>query len=286
MQVFHSPGDVHRFVCQHRAAGQTVGLVPTMGALHEGHLSLARHSAAECDITVATIFVNPTQFGPSEDLDQYPRTLPEDCRLLESEHVTAVFVPDSNSMYPPGFSTYVQPPEIARSLEGVCRPDHFRGVTTVVMKLFQILPASHAFFGRKDYQQWKVIEAMARDLNVPIQIVSCPTVREADGLAISSRNRYLTEQQRDRAGLLSTALQKVQQLVDGGEQKVDQLQIAMRQVLTASDQAGLGVDKIDYADVVDAETLAPLDQFNGRAVALIAAHVGTTRLIDNAILEV
>ncbi len=286
MQVFHSPGDAHRFVSQHRAAGRTVGMVPTMGALHDGHLSLARYSGRECDVTVATIFVNPTQFGPHEDLQQYPRTLPQDCRLLEAENVAAVFVPDSKTMYPPAFSTYVLPPEIARSLEGVWRPDHFRGVTTIVLKLFQILPASHAFFGRKDYQQCKVIEAMVRDLNVPIEIVSCPTVREQDGLALSSRNRYLTEQERQRAILLSQALQTVQRLVDDGERKVDRLQSAMRQVLTATDQGGLGVDKIDYAELVHWETLAPLDQLSGRAVALIAAHVGTTRLIDNAIIEV
>ncbi len=286
MQVFHSLHDAHQFVTRHRAAGRTVGMVPTMGALHEGHLSLARLSAETCDVTVATIFVNPTQFSPHEDLDRYPRTLARDCEQLESERVTAVLVPDNDAMYPSGFSTFVEPAEVAKPLEGVCRPDHFRGVTTIVMKLFQILPASHAFFGRKDYQQLKVIEAMARDLNVPIQVVACPTVREEDGLAMSSRNRYLSESDRQRSLLLYRALTHAQQLVHQGLRDVEQLNTEMRKVLTAVGQQYSGVDKIDYATIVNSESLSPIDLVHGSAIALIAAYVGSTRLIDNLLIEV
>ncbi len=286
MQVFHSPHDARQFVSRHRASGRTVGLVPTMGALHEGHLSLARCSQQACDMTVATIFVNPTQFGAHEDLDRYPRTLEQDCQALAAENVAAVFVPDNDTIYPDGFSTYVQPPEIAKPLEGVCRPGHFRGVTTIVLKLFQILPASHAFFGQKDYQQWKVIEAMTRDLNVPIQITACPTVREQDGLALSSRNRYLSKEDRQRGLLLYQALRRTQQLAAAGTIDINELEMEMRKVLTAIGQQHAGVDKIDYATVVNAETLAPIDKLDGKAVGLIAAHLGSTRLIDNMLLEI
>ena len=285
MQVFHSPTDAYQFVTRHRAAGRTVGIVPTMGALHPGHLSLARQSGTLCDVTVATIFVNPTQFGPGEDLNRYPRTLGQDYELLAAEHVAAVFVPASDAIYPAGFSTYVQPPEIAKPLEGVCRPGHFRGVTTVVMKLFQILPASHAFFGQKDYQQLKVIEAMSRDLNVPMEIVSCPIVREQDGLAMSSRNRYLSDQDRQRALLLYRALMQIEQSVRRGQRETAQLEREMRKVLTAVGEQHGGVDKIDYARIVNPDSLAPIDNIDGNAVALIAAYVGSTRLIDNLLIE-
>ena len=285
MQVFHSPDEARQFVTRHRAAGRTVGLVPTMGALHDGHLSLTQCSQQACDVTVATIFVNPTQFGAHEDLDRYPRTLEQDCQSLAAEKVAAVFVPDNQTMYPDGFSTFVQPPEIAKQLEGVCRPGHFRGVTTIVLKLFQILPASHAFFGQKDYQQWKVIETMARDLNVPIQITACPTVREQDGLALSSRNRYLSKQDRQRGLLLYRALTRTQQLAAAGTIDISELEMEMRKVLTAVGQPHAGVDRIDYATVVNAETLAAIDKIDGKAVALIAAHLGSTRLIDNMVLE-
>ncbi len=281
MQVFDSLDQAHRFVTGHRAAGRSVGLVPTMGALHKGHLSLARRSRESCDLTVATIFVNSTQFRPDEDLDRYPRTLAEDCEKLQAEQVAAVFVPGNDAIYPEGFSTFVEPPEIAKPLEGVCRPGHFRGVTTIVMKLFQILPASHAFFGQKDYQQLKVIEAMVRDLNLPIEIVPCPIVREQDGLAMSSRNRYLSEEDRRRSLLLSKALKQARTLYRQGQTDTGQLAAAMRQVLTAVGQAFPGVDKIDYAAVVNSETLASMDEANQNSVALVAAYVGSTRLIDN-----
>ena len=268
-----------------------------MGALHRGHLSLVEQSRATCDLSTATIFVNPTQFGPGEDLSKYPRSLDEDLQQLEAAGTAAVFVPETQAMYPAGFSTYVDPPAIAASLEGVCRPDHFRGVATVVLKLFHAVPATHAFFGRKDYQQLKVIEAMVRDLNLDIQVRAGETEREADGLALSSRNRYLTQQDRSRALLLGAALAEAERLVKLGERSVGTVEQAMRNILlgqnadgpnaaegkTAADQ--VSVDKLDYAVVVHAETLSPLVTLDQRAVALIAAFVGGTRLIDNRVLD-
>ena len=274
--------EAREFVYALRRDGKTVGIVPTMGALHQGHLSLARASTERCDATIATIFVNPTQFAPDEDLDKYPRTLDADRELLQNAGVDAVFVPDVQTMYPPGFSTFVQPPDVAKPLEGTFRPDHFRGVTTIVMKLFQLLPATHAFFGQKDYQQLQVIQAMVRDLNVGIEIVSCPIVREPDGLALSSRNRYLNDEQRQRALLLSESLAIVDKLVVNGERNVKTLESAMHDCLSASE---MSVDKIDYAVVVQPETLRPLDQLDSSAIALIAAYVGQTRLIDNAFVQ-
>lgn len=293
MEVLRTPEEARRFTHSLRAGPpadpRTVGLVPTMGALHEGHLSLLRLSNQACDATLATIFVNPNQFGPKEDLEKYPRTFERDCQLLEAEGVAAVFVPATETMYPDGFSTYVEPPEVAKSLEGVCRPGHFRGVTTVVMKLFQCLPATHAFFGSKDYQQLKVIEAMVRDFNVGIEIIAGQTIREPDGLALSSRNRFLNEEQRRRALLLSQSLDVVTQLAAAGEHSIEVLEGALRRTLLGSghsDSAPMkGVDKIDYAVVVDAETFAPISELDRPAVALIAARVGSTRLIDNRLVR-
>ncbi|NNE01277.1 MAG: pantoate--beta-alanine ligase [Pirellulaceae bacterium] len=296
MRTLHDADEAREFVYQLRREQNTVGLVPTMGALHEGHLSLVRSSVQRCDATIATIFVNPTQFAPDEDLEKYPRTLQRDCELLDSVGANAVFLPSVDAMYPDGFSTFVQPPEVSRTLEGVCRPGHFRGVTTVVMKLFQMLPTTHAFFGRKDYQQLKVIQAMTRDLNVGIEIVAGETVRESDGLALSSRNRYLSDSDRKRALSLSAALNRVSQLASKGETDVEMLQLEMRKCLlgdsaNADDDsvnatlAG-GVDKIDYAVIVDAESLVQIDKLSTPAVALIAAHVGQTRLIDNASITI
>tara|TARA_R110002049_G_scaffold47902_1_gene138400 strand:+ start:100677 stop:101567 length:891 start_codon:yes stop_codon:yes gene_type:complete len=276
------------FVYQHRAAGRTVGLVPTMGALHDGHLALVNESTRQCDITVATIFVNPTQFAEGEDLDVYPRTLQSDCEALQALAVDAVFMPSSSEMYPDGFSTFISPPQVARRWEGEFRPTFFRGVTTVVIKLFNALPATHAFFGRKDYQQLQVIRAMVRDLNVGITVVPCDTVRESDGLALSSRNRYLDNGQRSRALLLCKALQTVTDAVSRGETDTDRLQRQMHDVLLGSQDASRhpgGVDKIDYAVIVDPQTLEPVSRVDRDVVALIACHVGTTRLIDNRLIS-
>lgn len=279
MQIIHGGDQARDVVWSMRAGGKTVGLVPTMGALHDGHLSLVRQSVRTCDHTVATIFVNPTQFGPGEDLEKYPRTLEADCDLLRGAGVDVLFHPSAHQMYPDGFSTFVDPPEIARPLEGLHRPGHFRGVTTVVMKLFQFLPATHAFFGRKDYQQFKVIQAMVRDLSVGIEIVGGQTVREPDGLALSSRNRYLSHQDRQRALSLSSALAIAADLYAGGQRDAKVIERAMRERL-ADD-----VVAIDYAAVVDEATLSSIDRIDRPAIALIAAQVGGTRLIDNRLLD-
>jgi pantoate--beta-alanine ligase len=288
MEVIHSPDVARDFVLSLRRDGKTVGLVPTMGALHEGHLSLVRISRALCDATIATIFVNPTQFGPGEDLDKYPRTLVQDCDLLRAEGATAVFVPSNESMYPEGASTRIDPPSIAKPLEGAFRPEHFRGVATIVLKLFHCLPCNLAVFGRKDYQQWKVIEAMTRDLNIGIEILAGDIIREPDGLAMSSRNRYLDLAERSRALRLSESLRLVADAVESGQHDVSKLQKMMRQCLLGSSAPGtsgpVGVDKIDYAVVVDAETLTPLVEVDRPVVALIAARIGATRLIDNQVL--
>ena len=284
MQTFSTSHSARQFVHAARFAGRTIGIVPTMGALHAGHLSLVRAARQQCDDIVATIFVNPSQFAPGEDFDKYPRTVDRDLELLQAEGIAATFVPTRESMYPEGFSTYVDPPEVAKPLEGVCRPGHFRGVATIVLKLFQILPATHAFFGQKDYQQLKVIEAMTRDLDVGIEIVACETVRERDGLALSSRNRYLSAAERNRSLSLSRSLERVAELARDGEQEIERLQAAMRQQLIGGETPG--VDKIDYAVVVDATTLAPLTRLDRPAVALIAAFVGQTRLIDNRLLMI
>ena len=282
MQILKTSKQAHEFTWNMRCQGATIGLVPTMGALHEGHLSLVSASARRCDHTVATIFVNPTQFGPGEDLGKYPRTLESDLRGLRSAGATAVFTPESEEIYPPGFSTLVQPPKVAQALEGEFRPTHFQGVATIVLKLFQLLPASHAFFGQKDYQQVRVIESMVRDLNVAIKIVSCEIIRDPDGLAMSSRNRYLSQTERRRALRLSIALGKAQEALAGGERDPAAIEQIMRSALLA-EGSGNGVDLVEYAKVVDSCTLEPIEQIENQAVALIAARVGSTRLIDNCL---
>ncbi len=261
-----------------RGQGKTMGLVPTMGALHDGHLSLVRQSTRSCDETVASIFVNPTQFAPDEDLKKYPRTLDQDLDRLRDAGTTMVFVPSVSQMYPEGFSTFVEPPAIARSLEGLCRPGHYRGVVTVVLKLFAAMPVTDAFFGQKDFQQFKVIEAMARDLNLGINLHACETVREPDGLAMSSRNRYLSKEDRIRGLAISKALQATGQAVESGNVDVSSLMQEMARHLH-------DLDRIDYATIVDAVTLEPIDTIGRDAVALIAAYVGETRLIDNRLLS-
>jgi pantoate--beta-alanine ligase len=251
-----------------------------MGALHTGHLALVQRSVSECDISIATIFVNPTQFAPHEDLSRYPRTLESDLDGLRSVKCDLVFVPTNEALYPAGFSTYVEPPAVAQPLEGVCRPGHYRGVCTIVLKLFGIIPATVAYFGQKDYQQLAVIRRMVEDLNVNIRIEGCPTVRESDGLAMSSRNRYLTPEQRQTAVCLWNALTLVQRLVDEGQRDVQSLESAMQRHLLAG-----GADQIEYARIVHQESLADLASLDQPSIALIAARVGSTRLIDNLMLS-
>lgn len=248
-----------------------------MGALHDGHLTLVRQAKAQCDVCVVSIFVNPTQFAANEDLSRYPRPLERDLELISNEGADAVFLPTNSVMYPRGFGCFVMPSPVALPLEGQFRPDHFRGVTTVVMKLLQIIPADAAFFGQKDYQQLRVIEEMVRDLNVATEIVPCSIVRDEDGLARSSRNRYLSDEQRQIALSLPRALDRVADMVASGQRQVAILEQTMMDLLSAC-------DGVDYAVVVDPESLQPIDTLAHRAVALIAARVGNTRLIDNRIL--
>ncbi len=275
-RVFHEPRQLHQAVRQVQADGQRVGLVPTMGALHEGHLSLVEESQKRCDLTVVTIFVNPTQFAPGEDFDRYPRTLETDLKLLSRFDPVWVLVPPVEAMYPPGSSTVVQAPSVATLWEGAHRPGHFDGVATIVLKLFLAVPADMAFFGQKDFQQVRVIQEMVRDLNVPIEIVRCPTIREADGLALSSRNRYLSDEQRQVALSLSRSLAQAESLIAQGEQ---QAQVVRRRMLDTLQAAG--VSSIDYVAIADPETLESVETISPPVVILIAARVGATRLIDN-----
>lgn len=272
--------ETRAFVRQEQAAGRRVAVVPTMGALHEGHLRLVDRAHELADVVVATIFVNPTQFAPHEDLDRYPRTLEMDLEKLAARKVQAAFCPLPETMYPSGFSTYVQPPSVADRWEGEFRPGFFRGVATIVLKLFQIVPADVAVFGQKDYQQACVVRTMVRDLNLATRVETIPIVREPDGLAMSSRNVYLSDKERTTALGLSKALKVVRESVAAGETDVEKLDEQL--VFTLGES---GVDSIDYAVVVDADTLAPIDRLDRAAVALIAVHVGSTRLIDNELLD-
>lgn len=256
-----------------------LGFVPTMGALHEGHASLIRRSVTENDRTIVSIFVNPAQFAPTEDLDKYPRTLDADMQLCEACGADAVFTPDKATIYPPGFCTLVEVEGLGDRLCGQSRPGHFKGVTTVVAKLFQIVQPTRAYFGQKDAQQAIILNRMVTDLDMPIELVTCPIVREADGLAMSSRNRYLSEDERKRAVGLSLALKEVQMLFDAGTRTAA---ILRGQLITTLDDY---VDKLDYAEVVSAETLEPVLEVAGPTLVALAAFVGSTRLIDNVVLS-
>ena len=267
---------VRRFVTESRHAGKTVGVVMTMGALHAGHLSLVDASVRQCDVTVATIFVNPTQFVQGEDLEKYPRDLDADVEALISRSADLIFAPTVEQMYAADHSTVVQPPSIADPWEGRCRPGHFAGVVTVVLKLLQIIPADVSYFGRKDFQQLQVIRTMVRELNVPVRIVGCPIVRDSDGLALSSRNAYLSSTERRQALSLSKGLSVAAEMFQRGERKAAKLAAYIRQHL-----AEAGLTKVDYVALVNAETMSEVDTVNQETVAIIAAFVGATRLIDN-----
>jgi pantoate--beta-alanine ligase len=279
-RLIRTVDELRAAVASERQLGKRIGLVPTMGALHEGHLSLVRISNQECDVTIATIFVNPKQFSPNEDLDKYPRTIERDLELLAKLHVPFVFAPTEDQIYPAGFSTYVDPPTVASPLEGASRPHHFRGVATVVLKLFNLVQADAAYFGQKDYQQSLVIRRMVEDLGLPITIRICPIIREHDGLAMSSRNCYLSSQERVQALAISRALDEARQLVDAGERDVHRLHDTLRRVLERA-----AISSIEYVQVVDPETLAELDRIEDAAIALIAVQIGKTRLIDNCLFK-
>ncbi len=265
---------------ERRKLTDPVGFVPTMGYLHEGHLSLVRRAKQECRSVVVSIFVNPTQFGPQEDLARYPRDLERDLRLLAPLEVDLVWTPTVDEMYPPGYQTWVTVEEVTRPLEGAMRPGHFRGVTTIVSKLFNAVQPQRAYFGQKDAQQAVVVRQMTRDLNYPIEIVVCPTVREADGLAMSSRNVYLSPTERQAATVLYRALRAAEQAYQAGEQNAERLRAVMRQVLESEPLV-----RVQYVSCADFDTLQELDEVRGKALLSMAVFIGNTRLIDNIVLE-
>jgi len=250
-----------------------------MGALHEGHLSLVRAARAQCDAVFVSIFVNPTQFGPTEDLAKYPRQFERDCALLEKENVDIVFAPSAEEMYPKGGSTWVTVEGLSDKLDGRSRPGHFRGVTTVVAKLFHGSEPDVAFFGQKDAAQVAVVRRMVRDLNFPVEIVVCPIVREPDGLAMSSRNAYVNPEERQRALVLQGSLRRVEEKFRAGERNAARLVAAAKQAIADEPQV-----RLDYFEIVDPDTLEALDQISRPALAAVAAYVGSTRLIDNVVL--
>jgi pantoate--beta-alanine ligase len=264
-----------------RAVARRIGLVPTMGALHEGHLSLVRIAKAQSDFVVVSLFVNPLQFGPKEDLAKYPRTLERDREMLEREGVDLLFTPTATGMYPTPALTYVNVEGLSDRLDGGSRPGHFRGVTTVVSKLFHIVEPDLAVFGQKDAAQVAIIQRMVRDLNFPVEIVVAPIVREPDGLAMSSRNAYLDAQQRRQALVLSRSLQRVQEAFQRGERSAAKLVAAGLEVFREEPAV-----RVDYLSVVDPESLDPITTLTSGALVAVAAYVGTTRLIDNLVVEV
>jgi pantoate--beta-alanine ligase len=274
-------GDMLRkTVLDGRRRGQTVGLVPTMGALHEGHLSLVDAARAECDLTIVTIFVNPTQFAPGEDFREYPRDLPHDLDLLAGRGCDIVFAPTNESIYRTDHATFIDVGPIGSALEGEFRPNHFRGVATVVMKLFQLAPANRAYFGRKDYQQTLVVKQLVADLNVPIEIRVCATLREPDGLAMSSRNKYLASDDRRRALALSHSLHLAEELVADGERNVA---VIRQQMIREIESVG-GI-AIQYIAFVADGTVTPVEWIEGPTTIALAATVGKTRLIDNILVS-
>jgi pantoate--beta-alanine ligase len=263
-----------------RSHERILGLVPTMGALHEGHFSLIRAAQRECAPVVVSLFVNPKQFGPAEDFSKYPRTLEQDRAALEALGVDFLFAPSPQDVYPAGFCTSVVVEGLSDRLEGRSRPGHFRGVTTVVLKLFEIVQPRVAYFGRKDAQQARLIRQMSADLNLDTSVVVCPIVREADGLALSSRNVYLKGEDRRAAAALSHSLAAVRDEIAKGERDTGRLLAALRQVLATEPRVAL-----DYAEIVDNETLEPAPVLRGTCYVLLAAKLGDTRLIDNALIE-
>lgn len=283
MQVVSHIRDVKEVVRHARRAGKTIGLVPTMGFLHEGHLTLVRQARRECGLVVVSVFVNPLQFGPQEDFAQYPRDLTRDTRLLAQERVDVVFAPTVEEMYPQGpenMCTFVEVRKVTERLCGASRPGHFRGVATVVTKLFNIVEPDVAYFGQKDAQQVVVIKRMVADLNMNVRIVSVPTVREADGLAMSSRNTYLSAPERQAALVLSRALALARQKLEGGERDAGKIIAAMRDLIMREPLAS-----IDYISISDPEDLTEMAQVKAPALVALAVKIGRTRLIDNIIWE-
>ena len=278
-RVVSTRHEMTRLVADVHRQGKSVGIVPTMGALHAGHISLVDASTHECDFTVVTVFVNPTQFAAGEDFEKYPRNLASDLQALADYPVDCVYAPSDKEVFRPGCSTSVEPPEVARVLEGQCRPGHFRGVATIVLKLFHVIPADVAYFGHKDYQQSLVIRRMVEDLDVPVTIRVCPTIREPDGLAISSRNAYLTPDQRKQALALSRSLTLAADLAEQGQRDASEIVARVRHELAVA-----GIHQIDYVSLVHPETMAEVRYVDQATIVAVAAMVGSTRLIDNRLI--
>ena len=280
MQVIRTVAGLRAWSREARHVGKPVGLVPTMGALHEGHLSLVRAAKASCGAVAASIFVNPTQFGPNEDFALYPRTFEADSQLLEAEGVDVIFAPAPEEMYRAGATTFVEVAGLSDRLDGASRPGHFRGVATVVAKLLIAAEPDRAFFGQKDAAQVAVLRRMTADLGLPVELVVCPIVREPDGLAMSSRNRYLSAEERRKALILSRALQAVQETIEAGETRADELVNAARKVFSIEPEV-----RVDYIAAVDWATLEPVEEVASGTLFAVAAYVGSTRLIDNFVVE-
>ena len=276
MRIVKSIAEMQRVCRELQTQGSELGLVPTMGALHEGHLSLVRRARAECQTVAASIFVNPLQFAPGEDFDKYPRTFDDDCRMLESAGVDILFAPEATEMYPSGAVTTITVAEVGDRLDGASRPGHFTGVTTVVAKLFHIAGPRRAYFGQKDAAQVAVLRQMVRDLNFDVELVICPIVRDADGLAMSSRNKYLNADEREQALVLHRTLLRLEQRISEGERQ----SVALVELGLESLHAATGVE-VDYLAIVDANTLLPVASVKAGVLVAVAAYVGSTRLIDN-----
>ncbi|MGZ6525516.1 MAG: pantoate--beta-alanine ligase [Tumebacillaceae bacterium] len=282
MIIYHTIAEIREFVRQKRSEGLTVGFVPTMGYLHDGHLSLLRAAKEQCDIAVMSIFVNPLQFGPNEDFAKYPRDLARDSELAKSAGLDALFAPSVEEMYPHGRSlTTVSVEEVTTGLCGASRPGHFTGVSTVVTKLFNIVQPDKAFFGLKDAQQVVVLQTTVNDLNMPVEIVPCPILREADGLAMSSRNVFLSAEEREQALVLNRSLQAAQELVAEGERNAQLIEKVVRELIEEQPLAN-----IDYVQIVSMRHLAPLQSLEETALLALAVRFGTTRLIDNTVLPI
>lgn len=282
MLVFNKISDIKKYLRECERSGKTIGLVPTMGYLHEGHLSLIKRSSSENDITVLSIFVNPTQFGKGEDLDKYPRNLERDIELSSKAGADVAFVPDPGEMYPEGYKTYVEVEKLTGTLCGISRPTHFRGVTTVVTKLFNIVGANRAYFGQKDAQQAIIIHQMVKDLDMDTEVIVCPIVREADGLAMSSRNVYLSPEERQQALVLSQSLNKVKEMIEKGEREASVIKAAIEETIKTASLA-----KIDYVAIVDGSSLEEVtSQLQSKTLIALAVKFGATRLIDNLMVEV
>ena len=280
MEVAKTIEDVRNLVSNARSEGGKIGLVPTMGALHAGHISLIEAAVKNCDFVVVSIFVNPTQFGPGEDFEKYPRPLEADLEICSKAHVDVVFAPEPGQMYPAENVTWVSVEKLTELLCGRSRPGHFRGVTTVCAKLFNIVAADAAYFGQKDAQQAIVIKRMVADLNMPLEIVVCPTVREPNGLAVSSRNKYLSAEQKNDAGNIYKSLQMCRRLIDAGTTETHKIIAEMQNILQQ-----IPSGQIEYISIVDAETLESIEKIAGKVLAAVAVRLGPARLIDNILVD-